>query len=309
MATPSPLLPAESPVPSAAATVAAAADQQAVRAALAQNLRQRIVVGVLGGAAFVAAVLWRPESLAVLVLALTVAGSLEFYRLVRTAGFRPERGPGVALSVIAVAVLGAAALGRLPAWAPWLLPPAVALVLVVELYRSAHPQPFVNVALTWAGVAYVAVPFGLLPMLAFTPTGAFSGWPVLGLVLLIWAADTGAYAAGRLWGRRKLFPRHSPGKTWEGWLGGTTLTLGVAVALHRWVPGAPLSLAQWLGAAVLVAIFGVWGDLAESMLKRSLGVKDSGRLLPGHGGVLDRFDSLLLATPFVVAWVKVWALL
>jgi phosphatidate cytidylyltransferase len=287
----------------------AAASPATDRAALARNLRQRIVVGILGGTAFIAAVLWRPESLAFLVLLLTVAGSLEFYRLVRTAGFRPERGPGVALSVIAVAVLGAAALGRLPVWAPWLLPPSVAMVLVVELYRSAHPQPFVNVALTWAGVAYVAVPFGLLPMLAFSPDGQFSGWPVLGLVLLIWAADTGAYAAGRLWGRRKLFPRHSPGKTWEGWAGGTILTLAVAVGLHRWVPNAPLGLVQWLGAAVLVSIFGVWGDLAESMLKRSLGVKDSGRLLPGHGGVLDRFDSLLLATPFVVAWVKIWSLL
>ena len=300
-------MPDSAPLPPPAPTAEPAAEP-AAQVAQARNLRQRIGVGVLGGAGFVAAVLWRPESLAVLVLLLTVTGALEFYRLVRTAGFRPERGPGVVLAVITVIVLGAHALGRRPAWAPWLLPPAVALVLVVELYRSAHPQPFVNVALTWAGVAYVAVPLGLLPMLAFGPDGHFSGWPVLGLVLLIWAADTGAYAAGRTWGRRKLFPRHSPGKTWEGWLGGTVLTLAVAVALHRWAP-APLNLVQWLGAAVLVSIFGVLGDLTESMLKRSLGVKDSGRLLPGHGGVLDRFDSLLLATPFVVAWVKMWELL
>ncbi len=275
--------------------------------AQARNLRQRLVVGVLGGAVFVAAVLWRPESLGALVLLLTITGVLEFYRLVRLAGFRPERGPGVVLAIVTVTLLGAAAVGRLPAWALWLVPPAIALVLVVELYRSAHPQPFVNVALTWAGVAYVAVPLGLLPMLAFDGEGRFSGWPVLGLVLLIWAADTGAYVAGRRWGQRKLFPRHSPGKTWEGWLGGTLLALATGWALARWAP-APLSLGQWLGAAVLVAVFGVWGDLAESMLKRSLGVKDSGTLLPGHGGVLDRFDSLLLATPFVVAWVKLWRL-
>ncbi len=295
------------PPSSADSAASVVPDPQAARAAQAQNLRQRIIVGVLGGAFFVTAVLWRPESLALLVLLLTVFGSLEFYRLVRTAGFRPERGPGVVLSVLAVVVLGLAAIDRLPAWLPWLLPPAVALVLVVELYRSAHPQPFVNVALTWAGVAYVAVPLGLLPMLAFGPTGQFSGWPVLGIVLLIWAADTGAYAAGRTWGRRKLFPRHSPGKTWEGWAGGTVLTLLTGWALARWVPNQPLSLVQWLGAAALVSVFGVWGDLAESMLKRSLGVKDSGRMLPGHGGILDRFDSLLLATPFVVAWVKLWA--
>jgi phosphatidate cytidylyltransferase len=288
----------------AASTASAAAD---ARAAQAQNLRQRIIVGVLGGAFFVTAVLWRPESLAILILLLTIFGSLEFYRLVGTAGFRPERGPGVLLSILAVVVLGLGATGPLPTWLPWLLPPAVAFVLVVELYRAAHPQPFVNVALTWAGVAYVAVPLGLLPTLAFGPTGQFSGWPVLGIVLLIWAADTGAYAAGRTWGRHKLFPRHSPGKTWEGWAGGTVLTLLTGWALAHWVPGQPLTLIQWLGAAGLVSVFGVWGDLAESMLKRSLGVKDSGRMLPGHGGVLDRFDSLLLATPFVVAWVKLWA--
>ncbi len=296
------------PLTPAANAAVSSTTEPAAQVAQARNLRQRIAVGVLGGAVFVAAVLWRAESLAVLVLLLTVAGALEFYRLVRTAGFRPERGPGVVLAIVTVVVLGAAALGRLPSWAPWLLPPAVAAVLVVELYRSAHPQPFVNVALTWAGVAYVAVPLGLLPMLAFGPDGQFSGWPVLGLVLLIWAADTGAYAAGRTWGRRKLFPRHSPGKTWEGWAGGTFLTLAVAVALYHWAP-APLSLVQWLGAGGLVSIFGVLGDLTESMLKRSLGVKDSGRLLPGHGGVLDRFDSLLLATPFVVAWVKMSTLL
>ncbi len=279
------------------------------QAAQRVNLRQRIIVGVLGGAFFVWAVLWRPESLVGLLLGLTVLGVLEFYRLLTAAGFRPMRSLGVLLALTVFATLGLDEAGLALGWLRWLVAPVAALVLVRELYRPAHPQPFVNVALTWAGTLYVAVPLGLLPALAFGPQGQFSGWPVLGLVLLIWAADTGAYATGRLWGRRKLFPRHSPGKTWEGWAGGTALTLATAVGLHQWVPGQPLGLVQWLGAAALVAAFGVWGDLVESMLKRSLGVKDSGTLLPGHGGVLDRFDSLLLAAPFVVAWVKLWSAL
>lgn len=282
--------------------------EAAARAAQATNLRQRIIVGVLGGAAFVAAVLWRPESLILLLAVLTITGTLEFYRLLGSAGVRPQRVIGTLLAVAVFGILATSAAGWLPTALAWGLPPLAALVLVSELYRPAHPQPFVNAALTWAATLYVAVPLGLLPSLAFTPDRTFSGWPVLGLVLLIWAADTGAYAAGRLWGKHKLFPRHSPGKTWEGWVGGTLLALATGVGLARWAP-APLSLGQWLGAAALVAVFGVWGDLAESMLKRSLGVKDSGTMLPGHGGVLDRFDSLLLATPFVVAWVKVWGAL
>lgn len=292
------------------------AEAAAARAAQATNLRQRLIVGVLGGAFFVGALLWRPESLVLLLLALTVAGTLEFYRLLTTAGFRPDRPLGVGLAVLGLGSLLAGTTGWPATWLPWLLAPMGVLVMVRELYQPAHPQPFVNIALTWAGALYLAVPLGLLFFLAFPGNAfagalaehSFSGLPVLGLVLLIWAADTGAYAAGRLWGRRKLFPRHSPGKTWEGWLGGTLLTMAAAVGINHWMPNA-LTLTQWLGAGVLVSIFGVWGDLVESMLKRSLGVKDSGTLLPGHGGVLDRFDSLLLAAPFVVAWVKLSAAL
>ena len=278
--------------------------KQAARTALAINLRQRLIVGVLGGAAFVAAVLWRPETLGLLLLVLTVAGTLEFYTLVSATGHRPNRWLGVILAVLIFLTLGLEAAGQRPAWLPWLVAPVGALVLVRELYRPAHEQPFVNVALTWAGAAYLAVPLGLLPMLAFAD-GRFTGWTVLGLILLVWAADTGAYAAGRTLGRRKLFPRHSPGKTWEGLVGGTLLAVVTGVALALWAP-TTLTLVQWVGAALLTAGFGVWGDLAESMLKRSLNVKDSGTLLPGHGGVLDRFDALLLATPVVVAWVKLW---
>jgi phosphatidate cytidylyltransferase len=114
-------------------------------------------------------------------------------------------------------------------------------------------------------------------------------------MLLIWASDTGAYITGKNFGKNKLFERISPGKTWEGWAGGTLLAIINELELY-----------QWLGVSVLVAVFGVLGDLTESLLKRSLGVKDSGTLLPGHGGILDRFDSLLMAIPFIVAYLKIF---
>ncbi|MGV3539707.1 MAG: phosphatidate cytidylyltransferase, partial [Rufibacter sp.] len=150
------------------------------------------------------------------------------------------------------------------------------------------------------GVFYIALPFTLLHVLAFLP-GQYSWQIILGIMFLIWASDTGAYAAGKSFGKHKLFPRISPGKTWEGWVGGVVLSLVVAYVLSLFYQD--LALEHWLGMAVLVSIFGVLGDLVESMLKRSLGVKDSGTLIPGHGGILDRFDSLILVVPFLVAFL------
>lgn len=118
---------------------------------------------------------------------------------------------------------------------------------------------------------------------------------VFALLFLVWASDIGAYAAGKTWGRHKLAPSISPGKTWEGWAGGFLLTLAVGWALKFMLPELPL--AHRLVAAGVVAVFGPLGDLAESMLKRSAGVKDSGTIMPGHGGLLDRFDAFLLVLP------------
>jgi phosphatidate cytidylyltransferase len=126
-------------------------------------------------------------------------------------------------------------------------------------------------------------------------TGAYDPRRVFLLIFLIWAADTGAYFAGKNFGRHKLAPSISPGKTWEGWAGGALLTLAVGWVAGYFVPDVPLG--HRLVAAGVVAVFGPLGDLAESMLKRSAGVKDSGTFLPGHGGLLDRFDAFLLVLP------------
>jgi len=127
---------------------------------------------------------------------------------------------------------------------------------------------------------------------------------ILFLCVLIWAADTGAYFAGKNLGKHKLAPSISPAKTWEGWAGGALLTLATGWAAGYFLPDIPLS--HRLVAAGVVAIFGPLGDLAESMLKRSAGVKDSGTFLPGHGGLLDRFDAFLLVLP-VLALLQVLA--
>lgn len=174
-------------------------------------------------------------------------------------------------------------------------------LLVSELYRKS-PDPLRNWSLTFASQVYVALPFALLPALSLS-TGGYTWVYVLALFVFIWVSDSGAYCFGSLLHKRfpaKLFERVSPNKSWVGSLGGAALTLGVAALFARWHTALPL--VHWLGFGLVVVVSGTWGDLVESLLKRQLGIKDSGNVLPGHGGLLDRFDSALLAIPATVVY-------
>ena len=170
-------------------------------------------------------------------------------------------------------------------------------------------------ALTLWGQLYVAFPFALLPMLYF----GYSWFIPLAIFIFLWCSDTGAYCCGSLLGRHKLFPRISPGKSWEGSIGGGLITVLVSQVIVWLGPSTiladgtavvfGLTALQWAGFALVVVVFGTWGDLVESLLKRTLGVKDSGNILPGHGGMLDRFDSSLLAIPAAAAYLLTLELL
>lgn len=184
----------------------------------------------------------------------------------------------------------------------------VIYLLVSELYRGSD-NPLRNWALSLFSHVYAAVPFALLPMLSVRYDAAASSYAYtwqypLALFVFLWANDTGAYLFGVTLGRyfpAKLFPSISPKKSWVGSIGGGLLTMVLSVACWRLFPDT-LLLWQWMGFALVVVIFGTWGDLVESRFKRQLGIKDSGNVLPGHGGLLDRFDSALLAIPAVVAY-------
>ncbi|SIQ65036.1 phosphatidate cytidylyltransferase [Pontibacter lucknowensis] len=264
------------------------------------NLQQRLIVGVLGAALFIGGIIFSEWTFFILFLGLTVLGTLEFYKLSEVAGIKPNKVYGTLMAAgvfIAVFLIDKE---YMPAELLYLLLPALFLIFVLELYRK-EPQPFTNISFTILGVLYIAVPFSLLQLLGYLE-GEYRWQPILGLMLLIWSSDTGAYIAGKNFGRNKLFERISPGKTWEGWAGGAILTVLVGWLLSMFFHD--LELYQWIGVAIIVSVFGVLGDLVESLLKRSLGVKDSGTLLPGHGGILDRFDSLILAVPFIVSFLK-----
>jgi phosphatidate cytidylyltransferase len=266
------------------------------------NLSQRIIVGVLGAAVFIGSIVFGEWTYFLLFLGLTLLGITEFYKLVQVQGIKPHRGAGISLGALFFISMFLIEKDLVPAVLLYLTMPVFFLIFILELYRK-HAQPFTNIAFTFLGVMYVAVPFGLLHTLGYL-NDEYSWQPILGLMLLIWASDTGAYIFGKSFGKHKLFERISPGKTWEGWAGGTLLAIIVGYTLSFFF--LDLETYQWIGTAIIVAVFGVLGDLTESLLKRSLGVKDSGTLLPGHGGLLDRFDSLLMAIPFIVAFLKIF---
>lgn len=178
--------------------------------------------------------------------------------------------------------------------------PMLAFVYIRELY-SRRKSPFLAIAYTLFGVLYVVLPFACFYSLAYIEGNYNFHYP-LGFLVMLWSSDTGAYLVGRSFGRRKLFERHSPKKTWEGFVGGMLLCLLTGFILSNYYTG--IATWQWLISALIIAVFGTFGDLTESMLKRSYDVKDTGSLLPGHGGLLDRFDGLLLAAPLVYAFLK-----
>jgi len=178
-------------------------------------------------------------------------------------------------------------------------------IMVSELYRKAE-NPILNWAYAIMSQIYVALPFALLSILAISPikSGAYNFVLPLSIFIFIWINDTGAYCVGSLLGKKKLFKRISPNKSWEGSIGGGLLVLLVAYFTSDWVEQyVQIFTPIWMGLALIVVIFATWGDLIESLFKRTLGIKDSGHILPGHGGILDRFDSTLLAIPAVVIYI------
>lgn len=266
------------------------------------NLQLRIITGVLGGFIFIGGIWFSDWTFGVVFLGLTILGMLEFYKLLTDKGFQPNHNLGILLGSGLFVLVFLIHKQYISSGYLYLLPPIIILTLVAELYRKKE-QPFTNIALTLVAVLYIAAPFSMLILLGFIYE-EYSWHIILGTIFLIWAADTGGYIFGRSFGRTKLFERISPGKTWEGWFGGTLLCLAVAYLLSLFLED--LDVTHWIGVGMIVSVFGVLGDLVESMLKRSLQVKDSGRLLPGHGGILDRFDSLLMVVPFIVAYLKLF---
>lgn len=268
---------------------------------MASNFIKRAITGVLFVAILVGCILYTSFSFGILFIIISALTIYEFGQLVNM------RADGVNVNKTIIMLGGAyfflAVMGFcIDAADSKIFIPYVLLLLylmISELYLKKE-NPVLNWAYSMLSQLYIGLPFALLNVLAFhnDPSSEYSSVsynPILPLSIFIflWLSDTGAYCIGSLIGKHRLFERISPKKSWEGSIGGGIVAIGSSFILAHYFPF--MSMWQWAGLALVVVVFGTWGDLTESLLKRQLHVKDSGTILPGHGGMLDRFDSSLMA--------------
>jgi len=237
----------------------------------------------------------------------------EYYLMIRNTGAKPQLIPGIITGITAYAISTLIASGVIPKNSFLVLIPMMSVIMVIELYRKQE-RPFDSLAHTFFSVLYTAVPFSMFPFAAFSKSGlnsiiphegiSFSPGIIVGFFLLIWANDTGAYLTGVTFGKHRLMERISPKKSWEGFFGGLIIAVLVAWLLSGWL-GVVDSI-HWMIISVIISVAGTYGDLIESMLKRSTGVKDSGTIMPGHGGFLDRFDSAIISFPLIYLFISVF---
>lgn len=267
------------------------------------NLGQRVIVGVIGAATIIFSI-WFSSWTYFLVFSVICAFSLlEFYKLVGLDGHFPLKFWGTFTGLMLYTIAFFVEKGILLPRYYFLLFPLGSLIFFIKLYVPTDKKPFTNIAFTFLGVLYVAVPFALLHAVVFI-LGDYSYQLVLGLMLIIWASDTGAYFAGTKFGKHKLFERVSPKKSWEGFIGGAATAFLMALAISFFYDD--LQAWEWFIMAGIAIITATYGDLVESLFKRSIAIKDSGTSLPGHGGFLDRFDGLLLSVPFVITYLALF---
>lgn len=241
-------------------------------------------------------------SFAGLFFIVSIWGLYEFYQLAEKLGAKPYKNSGLLAGTF---LFGSTFLAHSGLFLSLnqILPIAIVLVFcvfIIALFDS-NANTIINIGYTLLGIIYSVIPFMLLVNIACINT-SYNFHFVLGIIILIWSSDVCAYLVGSFIGKHKLYERISPGKTWEGTIGSTLLTIGCSFIIAHFF--TELALKHWIVISILVSIFGTIGDLVESMIKRQAGVKDSGKIMPGHGGILDRFDSLLFVSPFIYCYLK-----
>ena len=264
------------------------------------NLAQRAITAIFGAAIMIFGTAYHEWGFGLIFLLIIFFTLNEFYSLTSKNGYYPFSKWGLLFSIVLFSLVFLSISGFVDYKILWLLLPLFTIAFVLPLYAKKETHPINCLAISLMGVLYITVPFTLLNFIAFE-SGDYAFQIIIGLLLAQWAFDTGAYIAGRTLGKTKLFERVSPKKTWEGTIGGIVLSLGVLYGWGRYFE--VLSTFEWLGLSLIVSIFGSFGDLVESLFKRTFDLKDSGNALRGHGGFLDRFDGFIIAIPFATAYI------
>ena len=270
------------------------------------NFLQRAITGILFVGVLVGCILYDPWTFSALFVVISALTIREFGHLInQVEGVSINKNitmlAGVYLYMAVMAFCTNLSGSKI--FLPYLL--LIMYLMISELYLKKE-NPVMNWAYSMLSQLYIALPFAMLNVLSFhtSPMDTSVSYnPILPLsvFVFIWLSDTGAYCVGSLIGRHRLFERISPKKSWEGSIGGGIVAIGSSFIFAHYFP--IMNMAEWAGLALIVVIFGTWGDLTESLLKRQLHIKDSGAILPGHGGMLDRFDSALRAIPAAVVYL------
>lgn len=277
------------------------------------NFIQRAITGIIFVGVLIGCILGGPISFSLLFALITALTIHEFGVIISK---QPDVEINKPICMLAGVFLffGFAYLGVMPGQTEILIPYLFLIIylLVSELYLKKK-NPLNNWAYAMMSQIYIALSFAMLNVLAYHSIGnegELSHYqvqynPILPLSIFIftWINDTGAYCTGMLFGKHRLFERISPKKSWEGSIGGGVFSIIAAIVMAHYFPFMSISI--WIGLALTVVIFGTLGDLTESLLKRTIGIKDSGNILPGHGGMLDRFDSTLMAVPAAVVYLYI----
>ena len=268
-----------------------------------KNLIKRTITGLIFVALIIGSIIWSQYSFVILFLVITILGLWEFYSLVKTTNFaRPQIFTGIFSGGILFISMALVAMNIADLKILLINLATIPLIFFIELF-SKNKNPFTNISFSVLGIIYIALPFSLLNFFFNTGLipGVFQYEILLGFFIILWINDIFAYLLGSAFGKHLLFKRISPKKTWEGSIGGMIFSLCAAYIISLFFK--ELSSIQWIIIALIIIVFGTLGDLTESMFKRSLNIKDTGNILPGHGGILDRFDAVFMAAPFVLIYL------
>lgn len=275
-----------------------------------KEILTRALTGIVFVAILIAAITFNKYTVAGLFFIVSILGMYEFFILMEKGGFKPKKSVAITAGALIYTIIAYYSFGTIEFKYLLFIFPLLVLIVIVELFRKSD-YPVSNFAFSIVGIIYIVIPFAILNFFAYYKTYSdivgidekYSYFLLLAFFVIQWANDTGAYLSGKMIGKTKLFERISPNKTWEGAIGGAFLAVITGIIFSTITDS---NIIHWISISLLIVVFGTLGDLTESQIKRSIGVKDSGNILPGHGGILDRFDGVLFSAPFVLAYLQLF---